>query len=103
MRKMSYNTSTVNGLYHGSTTSSEPDQGTTVDGTGSETATMTPETSSFNSTKLPDVASNNPGMGTMLLSFGIITVIGLAVAMVRHSFLEVAVGGRGLQNSSPLL
>ncbi|XP_053158959.1 uncharacterized protein C3orf18 homolog [Hemicordylus capensis] len=81
---MNYSTSTVNTLYHSSTATSEPDHGTTVDGAGSETATMTPETSSFNSTKIPDVASNSAGMGTMLLSFGIITVIGLAVAMVLY-------------------
>ncbi|KAH0630010.1 hypothetical protein JD844_012560 [Phrynosoma platyrhinos] len=81
---MNYSTSTVNTLYRGGTTTSESDRGTTVDGTSSETTTMTPETSSFNSTKIPDVAGNGPGMGTMLLSFGIITVIGLAVAMVLY-------------------
>ncbi|KAJ6667700.1 hypothetical protein lerEdw1_016021 [Lerista edwardsae] len=84
MLNMNYNTSTVNSLYHSGTTTSEPDRGTTVDGTGPETSTIAPETSSFNSTKIPDVANNGPGMGTMLLSFGIITVIGLAVAMVLY-------------------
>lgn len=82
---MNYSAATANTLYQGSTTVSDPDHGTPVDGTGSEMATMAPETSSFNSTKIPDVASNTPGMGTMLLSFGIITVIGLAVAMVRQN------------------
>lgn len=101
MLNMNYSTSTVNSLYHSSTTTSEPDRGTTVDGTGSETSTIAPETSSFNSTKIPDVANNGPGMGTMLLSFGIITVIGLAVAMVRHNSLVFAVGGRELQNLGP--
>ncbi|XP_042304763.1 uncharacterized protein C3orf18 homolog [Sceloporus undulatus] len=81
---MNYSTSTVNTLYRGGTTTSESDPGTTVDGTSSETTTMTPETSTFNSTKIPEVAGNGPGMGTMLLSFGIITVIGLAVAMVLY-------------------
>ncbi|XP_061473860.1 uncharacterized protein C3orf18 homolog isoform X2 [Rhineura floridana] len=81
---MNYSTSTVNTLYHSSSTASESDHGTTVDGTGSKTATMTPETSGFNSTKILDVSGNGPGMGTMLLSFGIITVIGLAVAMVLY-------------------
>ncbi|XP_003217674.1 uncharacterized protein C3orf18 homolog [Anolis carolinensis] len=81
---MNFSTSTVNTLYHDSTATPEPDRGTTVDASGSETATMSPETSSFNSTKIPDVASNSSGMGTMLLSFGIITVIGLAVAMVLY-------------------
>ncbi|KFV67516.1 Uncharacterized protein C3orf18, partial [Dryobates pubescens] len=60
------------------------DPGTTPDVTVPETATISPETTSFNSTKIPDVASTGPGMSTMLLSFGIITVIGLAVAMVLY-------------------
>lgn len=85
LSRMSYSTSSVHNLYHSSTTTSEPDPGTTVDGTVPETATISPETTSFNSTKIPDVASSGPGMGTMLLSFGIITVIGLAVAMVRET------------------
>ncbi|XP_007421877.1 uncharacterized protein C3orf18 homolog [Python bivittatus] len=81
---MNYRTPTVSNLYHSGTTRTEPDHGTTVDGTRSETAAMTSEPSSFNSTKIPDVASNGPAMGTMLLSFGIITVIGLAVAVVLY-------------------
>ncbi|KFO57952.1 Uncharacterized protein C3orf18, partial [Corvus brachyrhynchos] len=60
------------------------DPGTALDVTVPETATVSPETTSFNSTKIPDVASTGPGMSTMLLSFGIITVIGLAVAMVLY-------------------
>ncbi|KFU89102.1 Uncharacterized protein C3orf18, partial [Chaetura pelagica] len=60
------------------------DPGTTLDVTVPETSTVSPETTSFNSTKIPDVASTGPGMSTMLLSFGIITVIGLAVAMVLY-------------------
>ncbi|KGL98278.1 Uncharacterized protein C3orf18, partial [Charadrius vociferus] len=60
------------------------DPGTTLDVTVPETATISPETTSFNSTKIPDVASSGPSVSTMLLSFGIITVIGLAVAMVLY-------------------
>ncbi|KFO86867.1 Uncharacterized protein C3orf18, partial [Buceros rhinoceros silvestris] len=60
------------------------DPGTALDVTVPETATVSPETTSFNSTKIPDVASTGPSMSTMLLSFGIITVIGLAVAVVLY-------------------
>lgn len=80
---MNYRTPTVSNLYLSGTTRPETDHGTTVDETGSETVAMTPEPSSFISTKIPDVVSNGPVMETMLLSFGIITVIGLAVAVVR--------------------
>ncbi|XP_062466193.1 uncharacterized protein C3orf18 homolog isoform X3 [Pezoporus occidentalis] len=65
----------------GTTSTARPDPGTTLDVTVPETATVSPETTSFNSTKIPDVTSTGPGLSTMLLSFGIITVIGLAVAM----------------------
>uniref|UniRef100_A0A8D0L165 Chromosome 3 open reading frame 18 n=1 Tax=Sphenodon punctatus TaxID=8508 RepID=A0A8D0L165_SPHPU len=81
---MSYSTPSVHDMYHSSTTTSEPDPGTTMDGPVTETITISTETTSFNSTKIPDVTSSGPGMGTMLLSFGIITVIGLAVAMVLY-------------------
>ncbi|KFW04758.1 Uncharacterized protein C3orf18, partial [Eurypyga helias] len=60
------------------------DPGTTLDVTVPETATVSPETTSFNSTKIPDVASSGPGVSTMLLSFGIITAVGLTVAMVLY-------------------
>ncbi|KFQ11641.1 Uncharacterized protein C3orf18, partial [Leptosomus discolor] len=60
------------------------DPGTSLDVIVPETATTSPETTSFNSTKIPDVASTGPSMSTMLLSFGIITVIGLAVAVVLY-------------------
>ncbi|KAM6060502.1 uncharacterized protein C3orf18 homolog isoform 1-T3 [Theristicus caerulescens] len=79
---MSYSSPSVHDLYHSTTT--KPDPGTTLDVTVPETATISPETTSFNSTKIPDVASTGPSMSTMLLSFGIITVIGLAVAMVLY-------------------
>ncbi|XP_015729994.1 uncharacterized protein C3orf18 homolog isoform X2 [Coturnix japonica] len=81
---MSSSSPSAHDLYHSSTTTTKPDAGTTLDATVPETATASPETTSFNSTKIPDVASNGPGMSTMLLSFGIITVIGLAVAMVLY-------------------
>ncbi|KAM3848724.1 uncharacterized protein C3orf18 homolog [Vipera latastei] len=81
---MNYRTPTVSNLYLSGTTRPEADHGTTVDETGSETVAMTPEPSSFISTKIPDVVSNGPVMETMLLSFGIITVIGLAVAVVLY-------------------
>lgn len=80
---MNYRTPTVSNLYLSGTTRPEADHGTTIDETGSETVAMTPEPSSFISTKIPDVVSNGPIMEPMLLSFGIITVIGLAVAVVR--------------------
>uniref|UniRef100_A0A8C9LCP5 Chromosome 3 open reading frame 18 n=1 Tax=Pavo cristatus TaxID=9049 RepID=A0A8C9LCP5_PAVCR len=82
---MSSSSPSARDLYHSSTTTAKPDAGTTLDATVPETATMSPETTSFNSTKIPDVASSGPGMSAMLLSFGIITVIGLAVAMVRDT------------------
>nr|XP_010310737.1 PREDICTED: uncharacterized protein C3orf18 homolog [Balearica regulorum gibbericeps] len=82
---MSYSSPSVHNLYHSTTTTTaKPDQGTALDVTVPETATISPETTSFNSTKIPDVASTGPAISTMLLSFGIITVIGLAVAMVLY-------------------
>ncbi|XP_068013943.1 uncharacterized protein C3orf18 homolog isoform X2 [Melanerpes formicivorus] len=81
---MNYSSPSVHDLYHSTTATAKPDPGTTPDVTVPETATISPETTSFNSTKIPDVASTGPGMSTMLLSFGIITVIGLAVAMVLY-------------------
>ncbi|KAG8128331.1 hypothetical protein E2320_015175 [Naja naja] len=57
---MNYRTPTVSNLYLSGTTRPETDHGTTVDETGSETVAMTPEPSSFISTKIPDVISNGP-------------------------------------------
>ncbi|XP_069721988.1 uncharacterized protein C3orf18 homolog [Phaenicophaeus curvirostris] len=79
---MSYSSLSIHELYHNTT--AKPDPGTTLDVTAPETPTASPETTSFNSTKIPDVSSPGPGVSTMLLSFGIITVIGLAVAMVLY-------------------
>ncbi|PKU38396.1 hypothetical protein llap_11297 [Limosa lapponica baueri] len=82
---MSYSSPSVHDLYHTTTAATaKPDPGTTLDVTVRETATISPETTSFNSTKIPDVATTGPGVSTMLLSFGIITVIGLAVAVVLY-------------------
>nr|XP_006127688.1 uncharacterized protein C3orf18 homolog isoform X2 [Pelodiscus sinensis] len=81
---MSYSTPSGRDLYLSTSTTSEPDPGSAMDRTVPETATISPGTTSFNSTKMPDVVSSTPGLGTMLLSFGIITVIGLAVAMVLY-------------------
>ncbi|XP_025910807.1 uncharacterized protein C3orf18 homolog isoform X2 [Apteryx mantelli] len=80
---MSNSSPSIHDLYHSTTAAAKPDPGTTLDVTVPETATINHETTSFNSTKIPDVASSGPGMSTMLLSFGIITVIGLAVAMAQ--------------------
>ncbi|XP_037653065.1 uncharacterized protein C3orf18 homolog isoform X3 [Choloepus didactylus] len=63
---------------------SEPDLEPATEGPAPETTTLGPEVTSFNSTRIPDVAGGTAGVGTMLLSFGIITVIGLAVAMVLY-------------------
>uniref|UniRef100_A0A8C4WFT4 Chromosome 3 open reading frame 18 n=1 Tax=Gopherus evgoodei TaxID=1825980 RepID=A0A8C4WFT4_9SAUR len=82
---MSYSIPSVHDLYRSTTTTSEPDPGSTMDRALPETATVSPETTNFNSSKIPDVVSSGPGLSTMLLSFGIITVIGLAVAMVRET------------------
>ncbi|XP_053810002.1 uncharacterized protein C3orf18 homolog [Vidua macroura] len=81
---MSYSSPSVHDLHHSTPTTAKPDPGTALDVTVPQTATISPETTSFNSTKIPDMASTGPGMSTMLLSFGIITVIGLAVAMVLY-------------------
>ncbi|XP_038264040.1 uncharacterized protein C3orf18 homolog [Dermochelys coriacea] len=81
---MSYSMPSVHDLYRSTTTISVSDPGSTMDRALPETATINPETTSFNSTKIPDVVSSGPGLSTMLLSFGIITMIGLAVAMVLY-------------------
>lgn len=61
----------------------EPDLEPATEGSTTETTTLSPETTSFNGTRIPDMAGGAAGVGTMLLSFGIITMIGLAVTMVR--------------------
>lgn len=63
---------------------SQSDLKPATDGPASETTTLNPETTSLNGTRIPDVTGGTTGVGTMLLSFGIITVIGLAVAMVLY-------------------
>lgn len=94
---MSSSSPSAHDLHHSSTTTAKPDAGTTLDATVPETATVSPETTSFNSTKIPDVASSGPSMSAVLLSFGIITVIGLAVAMVRDNAKYLSVGSEGWQ------
>lgn len=69
---------------HLPTTEPDLEPATAAEGSTTETATLSPETTSFNDTRIPDVAGGAAGVGTMLLSFGIITVIGLAVAMVLY-------------------
>ncbi|XP_035652218.1 uncharacterized protein C3orf18-like [Oncorhynchus keta] len=51
--------------------------------TSTITITTTNETS-YNATKLPEVALEGPGMGMVLVPFGIITVIGLALVMMLY-------------------
>uniref|UniRef100_A0A8C8RK66 Chromosome 3 open reading frame 18 n=1 Tax=Pelusios castaneus TaxID=367368 RepID=A0A8C8RK66_9SAUR len=81
---MSYSTPSVHDFYRSTATTSTPDTGTALERSVPETATISPEATSFNSTKIPDVFSSGPSLGTMLLSFVIITMIGLAVAMVLY-------------------
>ncbi|XP_023851805.1 uncharacterized protein C3orf18 homolog isoform X1 [Salvelinus sp. IW2-2015] len=51
--------------------------------TSTITITTTNETS-YNATKLPEVALEGSGMGMVLVPFGIITVIGLALVMMLY-------------------
>ncbi|XP_071016602.1 uncharacterized protein C3orf18-like [Oncorhynchus clarkii lewisi] len=51
--------------------------------TSTITITTTNETS-YNATKLPEVALEGAGMGMVLVPFGIITVIGLALVMMLY-------------------
>lgn len=48
------------------------------------TATVTNNETSFNSTKLPEVVVEGSGMGVVLVPFGIITVIGLALVIMLY-------------------
>lgn len=61
---------------------SEPSLEPATDGPAPQPTALSPEATSFNATRMPGVGG--AGVGTMLLSFGIITVIGLAVAMVLY-------------------
>ncbi|XP_036850199.1 uncharacterized protein C3orf18 homolog [Manis javanica] len=63
---------------------SEPDLEPATGGPASETTTLSPEATSFNDTGIPDAAGGVAGVGTVLLSLGVITVISLAVAMVLY-------------------
>ncbi|XP_062314719.1 uncharacterized protein C3orf18 homolog [Osmerus eperlanus] len=48
------------------------------------TLTITTNETSFNSTKLPEVAVEGSGIGMVLVPFGIITVIGLALIIMLY-------------------
>ncbi|XP_064154302.1 uncharacterized protein C3orf18 homolog isoform X1 [Anguilla rostrata] len=69
--------------------------GATVTGDGRDNSTaqtttitmsvaMVTNDTTFNSTKLPDMETAGSGMGMVLVPFGIITVIGLAVVMMLY-------------------
>ncbi|XP_036288086.1 uncharacterized protein C3orf18 homolog [Pipistrellus kuhlii] len=62
---------------------SEPSLEPATDGPAPQPTALSPEATSFNDTRMPGVGGA-AGAGTMLLSFGVITVIGLAVAMVLY-------------------
>ncbi|KAM6981393.1 uncharacterized protein C3orf18 homolog [Aplochiton taeniatus] len=48
------------------------------------TVTITTNETSFNTTKLPEVAVEGSGIGMVLVPFGIITVIGLALVIMLY-------------------
>ncbi|XP_049719035.1 uncharacterized protein C3orf18 homolog isoform X2 [Elephas maximus indicus] len=73
--------SSTRGWFSSRPPTSDPDLEPATDGPASETTTLSPEATSFNGTRMPDMVGGPAGVGTMLLSFGIITVIGLAVAV----------------------
>lgn len=74
---------------------SEPDLEPATGGPASETTTLSPEATSFNDTGIPDAAGGVAGVGTVLLSLGVITVISLAVAMVRAGSPQMALDWGG--------
>ncbi|XP_054336796.1 uncharacterized protein C3orf18 homolog isoform X1 [Pongo pygmaeus] len=78
---MNSRTASARGWFSSRPPTSESDLEPATDGPASETTTLSPEATTFNDTRIPDAAGGTAGVGTMLLSFGIITVIGLAVAM----------------------
>ncbi|XP_063559896.1 uncharacterized protein C3orf18 homolog isoform X3 [Gorilla gorilla gorilla] len=78
---MNSRTTSARGWFSSRPPTSESDLEPATDGPASETTTLSPEATTFNDTRIPDAAGGTAGVGTMLLSFGIITVIGLAVAM----------------------
>uniref|UniRef100_A0A2K5NK47 Chromosome 3 open reading frame 18 n=2 Tax=Cercopithecinae TaxID=9528 RepID=A0A2K5NK47_CERAT len=85
---MNSRTASARGWFSSRPPTSESDLEPATDGPASETTTLSPEATTFNDTRIPDAAGGTAGVGTMLLSFGIITVIGLAVAMVRAGKLR---------------
>ncbi|XP_005991797.1 uncharacterized protein C3orf18 [Latimeria chalumnae] len=80
---MNYSASSTTDYYLLSTTA-KSEQGNPTDRTVSENVTIATNETSFNATKIPDLIAGGSGMGMMLVPFGIITVIGLAVAMVLY-------------------
>lgn len=62
----------------------EPSLEPATDGPALAPTALSPEATSFNDTRMPGAGSGAAGVGTMLLSFGILTVIGLAVAVVLY-------------------
>ncbi|XP_062056963.1 uncharacterized protein C3orf18 homolog isoform X1 [Lepus europaeus] len=81
---MNYRIPSARGWLSSRPPTSEPGLAPASGGPASETTTLSPEATSFNDTRVPDVANGAAGVGTMLLSFGVITVIGLAVAVVLY-------------------
>ncbi|XP_011532084.1 uncharacterized protein C3orf18 isoform X2 [Homo sapiens] len=86
---MNSRTASARGWFSSRPPTSESDLEPATDGPASETTTLSPEATTFNDTRIPDAAGGTAGVGTMLLSFGIITVIGLAVALVRAGVLYI--------------
>ncbi|XP_017355175.1 uncharacterized protein C3orf18 homolog [Cebus imitator] len=81
---MNSRTAPARGWFSSRPPTSESDLEPATDGPASETTTLSPSSTTVNDTRIPDAAGGAAGVGTMLLSFGIITVIGLAVAMVLY-------------------
>lgn len=59
------------------------------------TVTVTTNETSINATVFPEPVMESSGMGMVLIPFGIITVLGLAVAIVRK-YLQIHITRLGL-------
>ncbi|XP_043933851.1 uncharacterized protein C3orf18 homolog [Protopterus annectens] len=80
---MNYNMSTTVAYFL--STTGESDSTHSTDRTVTETVTVPSGEASLNVTKIPDaIPGSGSGMGVILVPFGILTVIGLAVAMVLY-------------------
>lgn len=62
------------------------------------TVTVTTNETSINATAFPDPMMESSGMGMVLIPFGIITVLGLAVAIVRE-YLQIIITNLGLSRA----